>query len=121
MNEVKFIDYKPTPSEKYHGIMTVLVNGMIYLRYKIISGKNGGYYPNGSSYKVSENGADTYISSFLIESNMLKEQVESCLKVNINRVMGLSASAFQQPKATQSTYQVPQQTQYAPIQEEIPF
>jgi hypothetical protein len=85
MNEVKFCEYKVTPGEKHLGIATILVNNIIYIRYKMMAGKNGGTYPNSPSYKVSENGVDTYIPAIVIESNMLNEQIKECIKSNMSR------------------------------------
>ena len=100
MNHVKFIEYKQTPGEKHLGIATVLINDIIFIRYKINPGKNGGYFPNPPSYKTIEYGTEIFIPAFVIESNMLKEQVDSCIKSNVNRIMQggqQSASAFAQP------------------------
>ncbi len=85
MNEVKFIEYKITPGEKHLGIVTILINNIIYLRYKMMAGKSGGTYPNAPSYKVSENGTDSYIPAIVVESNMLNEQIKECIKRNISQ------------------------------------
>ena len=110
MNTVEFKEYRPTPGEKHLGIATILINNLIYLRYKITTGKNGGYFPNPPSYKVTEYGAESYISAFVIESNMLKEQVDACLKTNVNRILanGQHSDSVFSPQPS-----FPQQTAYA--------
>ena len=127
MKDVKFCDFKPTPNEKHVGIATVLIDNIIFLRYKITSGKNGGYFPNAPSYKIVEYGQDSYIPGFLIESNMLKEQVESIIRSNVNRIMssGQQNSIFAAPGYTgsqmaQPAQQMPQ-ANYEPVQQEIPL
>ncbi len=86
MNDVKFIEYKATPGEKHLGIVTILVNNLIYIRYKMTAGKNGGSFPNPPSYKVSDHGVDSYIPAIVVESNMLNEQIKECIKSNMARM-----------------------------------
>ena len=93
MNEVKFISYKATPADKHLGIATISVfGGKIYLRYKISNGKNGGTFPNVASYKVDE----AYLPAFVIESSMMKEEIESCIKNNLNKFLTQSAQSVQE-------------------------
>ena len=104
MNEIKFIEFKPTPNEKHIGIATVLYDSKIYLRYKISPGKSGGYYPNCASYKVTDDeGNEGYIPAFLIESNMLKEQIESCVKSNIKKFLNPGSASIADSRSYQTT------------------
>jgi hypothetical protein len=117
MNSVKFYEYKATPNEKHLGIITILVNDIIFLRYKVMAGKTGGHFPNPPSYKITENGVDTYIPAFIIESNMLKEEVDACIKSNVKRIL-------EAPVATSTQTQYPHTFNAAPrpvVDEDIPF
>lgn len=118
MNTVEFVKYKPTPGEKYLGIITIMINNLIFLRYKIAVGKQGGFFPNPANYKISEGGQDSYISAFGIESNMLNEEVQSCIKSNINRILGTAATQYQAPRTAQ--YQAPSSAPDSSFNE-IPF
>lgn len=131
MNNVKFIDYKPTPGEKHLGIATVLINDIVYLRYKIVTGKNGGFFPNAASYRFSEFGVETYLPAFVIESNFLKEQVEQAIRTGVNRIMHNQTSVanvqqHQMPQAQQqhvfnAPFQNDQVMVDSVVNDEIPF
>ena len=123
MNDVKFVKYQETPNEKHFGIMTVMVNNLIYLRYKISPGKTGGQYANPASYKIVEDGADKYLPCFGFESNMLNEEVQGCIRSNLNRIFNLPSVSL---ASSGNTYQT-NNTRFAQgsvpnaVQEEIPF
>jgi len=79
--DIKFVDYKATPTEKHFGIATVDLGGVVLLRYKIAPGKDGtGFFPMAPSYKVSENGSDVYLPAFLVDSRSLHEKIMNCVR-----------------------------------------
>ena len=117
MNQIKFLDYKATPGEKHLGIATILINNVIYFRFKISVGKNGGYFGNPASYKHTDQyGVESYIPAFGCESNMLNEEVQLCLKTNVNRILSSgqqSASVFSsQQNSPQPQVHAPQAQAY---------
>ncbi len=96
--EITFVDYQATPQEKYLGIATVNFNNVLYLRYKIVQGKDGaGYFPAISSYKVD----DHYVPTFVIDSNMTKQKIERIIRTGVdaalfgtNQEKNIAPSAF---------------------------
>ena len=86
---IEFIEYKPTPSEKYLGIATVNFNNMIYLRYKVVPKKEGnGFFIMPASYKIASNGdKDDYVVAFVIDSNFASQEIERKIRVSVNAQM----------------------------------
>ncbi len=83
--DIKFESYKLTPGEKHLGIVTILFDNKIYLRYRISEGKDGkGMFPSPASYKVTEGGVDTYLPAFVIDSRMMHEQIMTVIKQGIH-------------------------------------
>jgi hypothetical protein len=120
MNDVKFTDYKATPGEKHLGIATVLINNIIFLRYKIMTGKQGGHYPNIASYKITEYGTDSYMPAWIIESNMLKEKVHETILSNVHRILSQPQIVQGQPYAAPS-FSLQDMPPLRPIEESLPF
>ena len=83
--DIKFIEYKLTPGEKHLGIVTILFDNKIFLRYRISEGKDGkGMFPSPASYKIAEGGVDSYLPAFVIDSRMLHEQIMTIIKQGIH-------------------------------------
>lgn len=83
--DIKFIEYKLTPGEKHLGIVTILLDSKIFLRYRISEGKDGkGMFPSAASYKVTEGGVDAYLPAFVIDSRMAHEQIMTVIKQGIH-------------------------------------
>lgn len=98
--EITFIDYKKTPSEKYLGIATVNFNNLVYLRYKIVQGKDGnGYFVAPASYKID----DYYVPCFVVDSNMTKERINTVIRKGVDDFNnGTSQSVYSNPSAFSS-------------------
>lgn len=68
----EFIQFTPTPGEKYAGIAEVKINGTIaiVLRYKIVAKKDGsGFFPTCASYKMTNRApGEEYDECFMIDS-----------------------------------------------------
>lgn len=86
--------------------------------------KNGHCFPNSASYKITEGGVDNYIPAFLIESSILKDEIETCIKVNMAKILtqanalpSVFSSPIQQNLSPQQTNQMP--TSFT--SEEVPF
>ncbi len=127
MNQIEFIKYEKANDEKYLGIATVKLYGKILLRYKIVMNKDGsGFFPAAASYK-NPAFPDQYYSSFMLDSNSEKEEVENCIRSNVKRYMQAETqqaqSAFQQQPAQQPNpnYQQPQQQQYVQPQQQAQY
>jgi hypothetical protein len=83
--DIKFIEYKLTPGEKHLGIVTILFDNKIFLRYRISEGKDGkGMFPSPASYRITEGGVDSYLPAFVIDSRMLHEQIMTIIKQGIH-------------------------------------
>lgn len=83
--DIKFVEYKLTPGEKHLGIVTILFESKIFLRYRISEGKDGkGMFPSPASYKVTEGGVDSYLPAFVIDSRMMHEEVMTVIKQGIH-------------------------------------
>lgn len=87
MDEVKFLKYQAVSDDKFVGIITISANKII-LKYKVAHGKNGGYYPNACSIKDG----DVYQKAYMASDPMLQEDIDNCLKSNINRLFSEKAS-----------------------------
>lgn len=94
MSDVKFVKYESVNDDKFCGIITVLATGPIYLKYKVAAGKNGGFYPNACSIKKG----DEYQKAYMAGDPMLQEEIDSCLKANINRVMNDAQPTYRAPQ-----------------------
>ena len=86
--KIEFIDYKPTPSEATQlGVATVCYDDKIWLRYKAQPGKDGkGFYLKPASHKIEEE----YIPAFVIDSNFVTAEIDSCLRENLKKVLDSS-------------------------------
>ena len=86
MNDLRFIKYQETPNEKYVGIMTIMVKGII-LRYKIVKTKDGNsLFPAAASYKINEGDEDKYINAFCMDSQSEQELLMDFLKEKISAI-----------------------------------
>lgn len=97
MSQFKFLKLEKTPGEKHLGIVTVKAYDKIILRYKIVQGKDGkGIFFTPPAYKMpSENGIDSYVSAFLIDSNSENEELMNLIKVNCKCILApTSQSVF---------------------------
>ncbi len=86
--KIEFVDFKPTPNEKYVGIATINFDDKIYLRFKVIPKKDAaGYFCAPSSLKASGPDGDEYLPCFVIDSNFIKERIDSEIRKNVMRFM----------------------------------
>ena len=83
MNNFEFLSYEPVVGEKFLGIATVRAWGKIILRYKIVPGKDGGWFAGAASIK---NG-DKYESAFMIDSQYESKALMEFIKTQVAEVM----------------------------------
>ena len=115
----EFLNFVATPNEKHLGIATMRLWGKIILRYKIVPKKEKGQFPSAASYKVVDEQGDRYIAAFSLDSNMDKDECESIMMANVNRILSGGVSVNQQqPQYQQPQQQYQQQPQYAPQQQQ---
>lgn len=82
MIKIEFVDYVLTPGEKHLGVATINFNDQLYLRYKVQPGKDGkGHFFSPASHKMP---GDTYVPSFVIDSNFVKEKISTVIKNGIS-------------------------------------
>lgn len=80
---VKFVDYVLIPGEKHLGIASVIVDDKFLFRFKAQPGKDGkGMYFQPASHKMPD---ESYVPSFVIDSNFLKEAIETCIRNGIKQ------------------------------------
>lgn len=91
MNEnIKFKRYIATPGEKHLGIAEVYYKDIL-LRYKVIPGKEGGWYLQPSSHKINDFGEDRYVPSFMIDSRTADEEVLACVRSNVKSFIAIDS------------------------------
>lgn len=96
--DIKFMEYVETPTEKHLGIATIMYGSML-LRFKIQPGKDGqGFYAQSASHKVTENGQDKYLESFLVDSRIehgkMMDIVREGVKQSQNKEIKMTGSIF---------------------------
>lgn len=88
MNNLEFLNYIPTPGEKYIGIATVKLYGKIILRYKIVPTKDGsGHFPAPASYKVGDEYAHAFTLDSMSENDELKKLIMSNVKQALQKTI----------------------------------
>jgi hypothetical protein len=85
--EIQFIDYVEVKNEKYLGIATIMYNNML-LRYKIQPKKETkGFYAKPAVHKITENGVDRYVDSFVIDSRIENDKIIKLIQEEVTRRM----------------------------------
>ncbi len=122
MSICEFIDYLPTPGEKYLGIITVKLYGKIQVLYKWSERKDGkGCFANPASFKIG----DDYEPSILVDSRIEEKEIMDVIRCgvltkinsNIKPVQGCNGTKVQMQQSTfvdQSSYE-PKQSDECPF------
>ena len=110
MNEHEFLNYLPTPEEKYFmGIATVRLYGRIILKYKIVEKKDGtGYFVAPPNYRLPIGDGDyKYVDAFMIDSRSEHDDLLQLVRDGVNQSTNPRAqqTAPQQQQATQGHHQ----------------
>lgn len=86
--DFEIIDYLPTPSEKYLGIVRVKAfGGKITLRFKIVQKKDGsGYFPASATIKgPDQDNQVTYLPAFMFDSASDREDLDHAIRQAVKR------------------------------------
>ena len=86
--DFEIIDYLPTPSEKYLGIVRVKAfNKKITLRFKIVQKKDGhGYFPAAATIKGPDiENASSFLPSFQFDSQDDRDELDQAIRMAIKR------------------------------------
>lgn len=122
-----FMDYLPTPLEKHLGIVKIKAWGKIVLRYKIVQKKDGhGFFPVAASYKLpGDQGEETYVSAFVLDSNSDKEEVETLIRSKLKVILSKPEQKVSQNFSSPSPWTDPNghtlTESQTPQQLEMPF
>ena len=86
MNDFQFIDFTPTPHDKYGmlGIATVRLYGKIVQRYKLTLSKNGAEFFCAPSFSIEENGQKKYLPAFFLDSRFDEEALIKFIRYNVD-------------------------------------
>lgn len=111
MNNVEFLSYKSTPSEKHLGIATIRVERKYIFRFKIQQNPKGeGYFSNAPSIKIDEQ----YYPSFQFDSSYEADEIKKFVLSNVKIALQVKSSTqalFSDPFAMTPPIQ-DQQTQF---------
>jgi hypothetical protein len=86
MQDIKFLKYQLTPSEKNLGVVSILYKGSIVLRYKVIQTKDGtSTFFAPASLKVQDEVTreDSFIESFMIDSRYENDEIHNFIRSNL--------------------------------------
>ena len=97
MSDFEFMNYTPTPGDKYHlGIISIRYLRKIILNYKIVPKKDGsGTFFAVQNYPIEENGEKKYKPAFMLDSRGDEEQCQDFLRTQMKQFSALSASKVQ--------------------------
>lgn len=87
MNNFEFLSYEPVQNEKFFGIATIRAWSKIILKYKVIPGKDGGFFIAASSIKNgvdASTGKDKYESVFMIDSVYENKELLAMVKEKVS-------------------------------------
>ena len=123
MNEFEFLNYFPTPEEKYFmGIATVRFMGKIMLKYKVIEKKDGtGFFVAAPNYRLNINGEYKYVDAIMIDSQMQRDELLDYIRKEVNMAMNPQAPQQQAYVPPPQQVQQPQQQNFAPDLNDCPF
>ncbi len=83
MNNIEFLNYTPTPTEKHLGVATVRYDRKFILRYKIAPNPKGeNLFVNAPSLKVDDSDKP-YKPAFEIDSKYESEELEKFILQNV--------------------------------------
>ena len=119
----EFLEYTPTPNEKYSGVAKIrvtLANGnRMILRYKMIMRKDGaGSFPAVAAYRVPDDKeGGPFVSAFELDSSDDKKAMDNFLRENIKRWNTRPAVSQPQPAYYQQPPHYQNQPQPQPPQQ----
>jgi hypothetical protein len=126
MNNLEFLDYTPTPSEKHLGIATIKWGNLI-LRYKIVPLTKGeGFFAVTASFKVKDpyTNEDKYVHAIDIDSRSEETRVldfvKSHVKVKLHQT-GIATGQSSMPPVAPSLPAAWGIAPSLPVQESLPF
>lgn len=107
MNDVRFIDYIPTPYGKFEGVVYVGVTvqslGEIMLGFKVVQRKDGsGYFFGDPTWKLESQAGDEWKPWIMIDSNIAKERLFNFLRQNINKKSNAQQAQQEQAQVQQN-------------------
>lgn len=82
MNNLEFLSYQPTPTEKHLGIATIRYERKIIFRFKIMQNpKAEGFFSNAPSIKIDEE----YYPAFQIDSSYEADEMKKFVLSNVKK------------------------------------
>ena len=104
MNQFEFLDYTPTPNDKYGmiGFCTVRLYGKVILKYKKVKQKNGsGEFFASPSYSIDNgNGEDKkYVNTHFLDSRADEEMLMNFMRDKVHEFEMKSAASKSQVKS----------------------
>jgi len=120
MTAPDFMNYVPTPEEKYMGVATTrhtLDNGnKLILRWKCVPNKEGeGYFIVPASMKMADTsgqGQNVFAESHMLDSRSDHEDLMKFIRTHVNSSMNQATSVHQSRPSTQV---------FQPKEEDLPF
>ncbi len=89
MNNLEFLSYQPTPTEKHMGVATIRVERKYIFRFKIAQNpKAEGFFSNAPSIKVD----DQYYPAFQIDSSYEADEVKKFVLSNVKLALQKTTS-----------------------------
>lgn len=125
MNDVRFIDYIPTPFTKFEGVayvgVTVESLGEIMLGFKVIQRKDGsGIFFGEPTWKLETNQGDEWKPWTMIDSNIAKERLFTLIRQNINK-KSVNNQETQSTQPVQQNVNTQQEVQNQAANDDLPF
>lgn len=109
MNNIEFLKFDLTPTEKHIGIATIRYERKIILRFKIMQNPKGeGYFMNAPALKIEEQ----YYPAFTFDSSYEADQIKSFVLSNVKQALQGKAQehpVYTDPFATSLPPPEPQQ------------
>ncbi len=84
MNNLEFLSYQPTPTEKHMGVATIRYDRKFIFRFKIAQNPKGeGFFSNAPSIKVEE----SYYPAFQLDSSYEADEVKKFVISNVKQAL----------------------------------
>lgn len=97
MNNLEFLSYQPTPTEKHMGVATIRYDRKFIFRFKIAQNPKGeGFFSNAPSIKID----DQYFPAFQLDSSYEADEVKKFVLSNVKQALH-PKPAFTAPKEEQ--------------------
>jgi len=97
MNNIEFLNYTPTPTEKHLGIATIRYDRKFIFRYKIAPNPKGeNLFVNAPSLKVDDSDKP-YKPAFEIDSKYESDELEKFILQNVKQIVSPQKQHKQEP------------------------